>query len=105
MDWNLINKIDELIKIFDNSEEIKRMKELKKIIYKDPTLKNRLEQFNDIRDNVHDEKFLELKREVLAIDHVKEYKKMENELYLLTLEMNNRLNRLTNDKRCHHENN
>ena len=46
-----------------------------------------------------------LKKEILNIEIIKEYKTLENELLLLTFAINQKLNTLTNNKRCNHENN
>lgn len=104
MDIELIQKLDELIKIFDDSIEIKRMQELKKAIREDAILKEKLATFNQIRDDIYDPNYIQLKKEILSFASVSEYKRLENDLYVLTLFINQKLHSLIS-KRCKHENN
>lgn len=105
MDLELINKLDELINIFDTSEEIRKIKELKEKIYSNQELKEKLDRFNKIKENPYSSEYVNLKREILDISEIKEYKIIENELLLLTLSINQKLNTLTKNKRCNYENN
>ena len=105
MDIELINKIDDLINIFDTSKELKKLKELKDKIYQNQELKQKLERFNKIKDNSYSNEYITLKKEILNISEIKEYKMIENELLLLTLSINQKLNTLTRKKGCNHENN
>lgn len=101
MDLELIEKIDDLIKTLDDSLEFKKLLDLKKKIYENDDLKIKLMEFNKIKDNVYDKKYVSLKKEILTIPEVKEYKHLENELYLLVMAINNKLKLLTeNDLRC-----
>lgn len=101
MDLELIEKIDDLIKTLDDSLEFKKILDLKKKIYENEDLKIKLMEFNKIKDNVYDKKYVSLKKEILTIPEVKEYKHLENGLYLLVMAINNKLKLLTeNDLRC-----
>ena len=101
MDLELIEKIDDLIKTLDDSLEFKKILALKKKIYENEDLKIKLMEFNKIKDNVQDKKYVSLKREILTIPEVAEYKHLENEMYLLVMAINNKLKLLTgNDVRC-----
>ena len=101
MDLELIEKIDDLIKTLDNSLEFKKILDLKKKIYENKDLKIKLMEFNKIKDNVYDQKYVSLKKDILTIPEVKEYKHLENELYLLVMAINNKLKLLTeSDLRC-----
>ena len=101
MDLELIEKIDDLIETLDDSLEFKKLLDLKKKIYENDDLKIKLMEFNKIKDNVYDKKYVSLKKEILTIPEVKEYKHLENELYLLVMTINNKLKLLTeNDLRC-----
>lgn len=103
MDLVLIKKLDELINIFDNSSTIKRVDELKKEIYSDRELKEKISIFNNT--DQYSSKFLDLKTEIMNDPKIKEFKKYESEIILLTLIINKKLKTLTNNKRCFHENN
>ena len=91
MEINLINKVDELINIFENSYIIQRIQDLKR--------------FNQLKDNVHNEELITIRQELLKNPLIKEYKQLENELLLLTFKVNEKLNTLTNKKGCLRENN
>lgn len=105
MDIELINKLDELIDIFNDSDEVKRIKVLKEKIYKNEKLKEKIERFNKVKENPYSNEFISLKKEILEDEEVKEFKLLENELLLLTLSINQKLNTLTKNKRCNNENN
>ncbi len=105
MDLELIDKLDDLINIFDTSDVIKKLKELKDKIYSNQELKKKIDRFNKVKDNPYSSEYINLKREILYIPEIKEYKIIENELLLLTLSINQKLNTLTKNKRCNHENN
>lgn len=105
MDLDLINKIDELISIFENSDEIKKIEELKKEICQDNKIKEKLNKFNTLKENIYSNEYISLKKEILAIKEINEYKRLENNLLLLTFAINQKLNNLTSNKRCDNENN
>lgn len=100
MDNNLIIKIDELINIFEESNEIKRLIELKENIYKDETIKKDINTFNNIKDNPYNSELVEIRKRLLNNPDIKEYKQIENELLLITLSINKKLNSLTDKKGC-----
>lgn len=105
MDIELIEKINELLAIFENSDEIKKMEILKKEIFKNKKIKEKLDKYNKIKDNVYSSELINLKKEILDIEEIKEYKKLENDLLLLTFSINQKMNRLVNAKGCKNENN
>ena len=105
MNIDLIKKLDELINIFETSDEIKEIVELKKEIYEDKDLKGKIDKFNRLKENPYSSELVSIKKEILNISEVKRYKELENELLLLTFEINKKLNGLINKKRCNHENN
>ena len=105
MDLDLIKKVDELLSIFEKSSEIQRLEKLKKDIYQNPEIKEKINRFNVIKDNIYSNEYISLKKEILNIEIIKEYKKIENNLLLLTFAINQKLNSLTNNKRCNNENN
>ncbi len=105
MDLELIEKLDQLTKIFNNSEEVKKLQKLKKEIYANENLKEKMHLLNKEKNNIYSEEYLRLKKEILSIDSVREFKKIENDLFLLSLSINKKLQSLIDEKGCHHENN
>lgn len=105
MDFELIKKIDELIEIFENSNEIKDIDRLKKEIYNNQELKEKINKFNKLKDNPYSTEIVNIRRDILSIEEVKKYKELENEILLLTMAINKKLNGLTAKKGCNHENN
>lgn len=105
MDIELITKVDELLTIFDNSEEFKKLLFLKEQIYKDQDLAKLIKKFQKIKDNPRDINYVKYKSEILENSNVKEYKKIENDLFLLTIKINKKMQELTSKKRCHHAHN
>jgi len=94
MTEELIVKIDELINIFDHSQIIKDITELKKEIYNDKNLKMQLNSFHQLDTNIYNSQYIELKRSISNNPKVSEFKQKENELYFLTLEISKRLQEL-----------
>ena len=102
MDIDIINKLDEIISIIDNSKDIKRLLELKNKILSDNNLKDKLDRIKKL--DIYTNEYKILKNELLSNKDIKEYKFLENELYLLTLSINKKLNELTNKRLCHANN-
>ncbi len=102
MDIDIINKLDEIISIIDNSKDIKRLLELKNKILSDNNLKDKLDRIKKL--DMYTNEYKILKNELLSNKDIKEYKSLENELYLLTLSINKKLNELTNKRLCHANN-
>jgi len=105
MDINLINKLDELINIYENNDKLKYLIKLKKEILDDIEIKNKLDRFNIIKDNIYLKEVTEIRKELLENKKIKRYKELENNLLLLTFSINQRLNSLISKKGCNHENN
>ena len=76
------------------------MKELKKKIENDVDLKNKLDKFHEVWKNEYSEEYVNLKKEILDNQYVKEYKVLENELYFTVLDINRKLNSLTVKRKC-----
>ena len=100
MDIELITKIDELINIFDNSPEIKKLDKLKKELYQDQELKDLITKYQEYRDTSYSGDKVKIKKEIINNKLVNEYKKLEEQLYFLVLEINKRLKTLTEEKSC-----
>jgi len=97
MDIELIKKLEELIDIFEHSSEIKKIKELKEEIKSDEKLKKLLEEYRNKSDDLYTTEKVEIKRAIINNEKVSEYKKLENQLYLLVLMINKKLNTLTGE--------
>ena len=100
MDINLIKKLDEVINIFENSYTIKRLEDLKKQIYQEQDIRIKINRFNQIKDNIYSQELVTIRQELLENKLIKEYKQLENELFLLTLNINKKLNSLIDKKGC-----
>jgi cell fate (sporulation/competence/biofilm development) regulator YlbF (YheA/YmcA/DUF963 family) len=105
MDINLINKLDELINIFENSDELKELSKLKKDILSDLEIQEKINRFNVIKDNIYSSEVIEIRKDLLENKKIKRYKELENNLLLLTMSINKKLNTLINKKGCNNENN
>ena len=60
--------------------------------------------FIEIGVKNYSDEYKELKKELFLNQDYVEYQHLENEIQLLILEMNQRLKKLTNERKCHHEN-
>jgi len=100
----LLEKLDELYNEINDCDEIKKILELKNKIYSDENLKLLLDKYRN-SFNKYDLEFINLKEEIINNSLVKRYREIENKLYFTTLEINQKLNTLVNQKRCSNENN
>ena len=69
----------DIINKLDNTEEIKRFKELEKQIKSNKKYNSLMEKFNK-KNNPSNEEIIELRQELFKIDGVKEYLSLENNL-------------------------
>jgi len=100
----LLEKLDELCDAIDNDLKIKELLELKKEIYEDKNLKEKLKKYRN-SSNKYDSSFITLKSDIINNSLIKRYRKIENDLYFLVLEINGKLNSLVDKKGCSNENN
>ena len=89
----LIEKVDNLKKALDNSNQVKEIVEINKLIDKDKDLLELIKEYNIS----HDEK---IKERIMNNNLFQEYKDKEIELNILVLEINKRLKELTNKGMC-----
>ena len=99
MDLELIKILNELLDEFDKSSLIKDIVRIKKEIYSDVELKELFDQYKTI-DNIYSSELIELKRKISSNEKIKKFRVLQNELNLLIIEINKRLNTLTDRKRC-----
>ncbi len=83
-----LNKLDLFDKLQNNIENINNNKEL-------------LKKIEDYHNNFNEH----LKIEIYKYDEIKEYKKLENEVNFLVLEINQKLKRITDIRSCKNESN
>ncbi len=104
MNEKILDRIDSLFKELNNCDEILKMKKLKEEITSNEELKNLLEKYRNM-DNKYSKEYVELKKQIIENPLISEYRSLEDELYFTVLEMNKRLNKLVDKKRCQSENN
>ncbi len=100
MNDEILEKIDEIIRVLDESKAIEELELLKKRILSDKELLAKIEKVK--KEDTYNEQYVKLKGEILSNSDFKRYKKIEEDLYLLICEVNNKINTLTKEK---HENN
>lgn len=89
----LYEKIDKLKEVLDDTETIKRIKELTNEITQDKKLLKQIEDYNYTKDE-------RIKEEILKNQKFREYKHQEAELNLLILEINAQLKQITKKDKC-----
>lgn len=104
MNEKILDRIDTLFKELNNCDEILKMKKLKEEITSNEELKNLLEKYRNM-DNKYSKEYVELKKQIIENPLISEYRSLEDELYFSVVEMNKRLNKLVDKKRCQSENN
>lgn len=98
MNFEIIEKLDEIEKIIKSDIDLKRYKLLKEKIEKDDELINKIKRLKKI--DKYDNTYLSLKKEILNNCDYKEYKTLENDMYLLIKEINSKLNSLKEKSGC-----
>lgn len=104
MNEKILEELDALFNNLDKCDEIIKIKKLKEQIKTDKELKNLLEKYHSI-DNKYSKEYVDLKKKIIENPIINEYRSLENELYFTVLEMNKKLNKLTDKKRCQSESN
>ena len=93
MNSDVVLKIDELINLLDNSEDVKRLLVLKDKLMSDKELLNKISLVKDEK-NPYSSEYIALKNEIISSDEYREYKCIENDLYYLVQDINIRLKSL-----------
>ena len=91
---------DKLKKVINSNNHESNGGNDKKKIENDVDLKNKLDKFHEVWKNEYSEEYVNLKKEILDNQYVKEYKVLENELYFTVLDINKELNSLTGKRKC-----
>jgi len=93
MNSEIIEKIDEIINLLKESNEIKEFSELKEKIYNNKEL---LEKIDELKkdENTYSQMYINKKKEIIELDDFKQYKAKEKELYMLVQSINIKLKSL-----------
>lgn len=98
MNIETIKKLDEIIDSIKKDKDYIEFKRLEKLVLSNKELLDKINKLKSI--DKYDNNYLELKKEILSNNDYKEYKRLENELYLFIKEMNNKLNSLKEMSCC-----
>lgn len=98
-------KQEEIINNIDKLEEIKRIKILKKKINNSNEYKKLIREFENnkskyIKDNILNDEILELRKRLFEIDELNEYLKIQTNIRLLSIKINNIIKSVISDKNC-----
>ena len=100
MDPKLNILLEELLVTLDNSDIIKEINTLKQEIYSDNELKNKIDEFKNVSQYGYSNELIKLKKDIIDNDKVKKFKKMQQELNSIIIEINKSLSKLTDEKSC-----
>ncbi len=97
----MIEKQDEIIEKIDNLKQVKRMKELINIIKSDKKYKSLMTEFNQnkekyVKENILNEQIIILRKKLFEIDELKEYLSIQNDIRLLSININNIIKSIIN---------
>lgn len=96
--YELIDKIDILKKTIDKLEIFKALENSEQEIYSNVELLEKIKKYNLSRDN-------DLRLDIYSYREIQEYKRLENEINILILHINNRLKEVSNEGSCYSESN
>lgn len=95
----MIEKQKDIINKIDNSEEIKRFKELEKQIKNNKEYILLLEDFDKI-DNPSNEQIIEFRKKLFEIEGVKEYLSLEKDIRLFSKKISNVISSVIDKENC-----
>jgi cell fate (sporulation/competence/biofilm development) regulator YmcA (YheA/YmcA/DUF963 family) len=95
----MIEKQKDIINKIDNSDEIKRFKELEKQIKNNKEYISLMNEFNKI-DNPSNEEIIKLRKELFKIEGVKEYLSLEKEIRFLSKQASNIISSIVDNEKC-----
>ena len=93
------DKQKEINNKIDNSNEIKRFKELEKQIKSNKEYISLMNEFNKI-DDPSNEEIIDLRKKLFEIDGVKEYLELEKEIRLFSKKTSNIISSIVDNERC-----
>ena len=92
-------QVNEIINKIDNSEEIKRFKELEKQIKNNKEYISLMNDFNK-QENHSNEEIINLRKKLFKIDGVKEYLELEKEIRLFSKKTSNIISSIVDNEHC-----
>lgn len=95
----MLQKQQDIINKIDNSEEIKRFKELEKQIKNNKEYNSLIDEFNKI-ENPSNEEIIELRKKLFQIEGVKEYLDLEKEIRMFSKKASNIISSIINNEQC-----
>ena len=98
-------KQNEIISTLSSSDEIKRFKELESVIINSDKYKKLIKEFDNNKDeyeknNILNNKIIELRKELFSIEEVKEYAKIESDIRLLSKKISNIISSVVDSENC-----
>lgn len=98
MKEDIIKKLEELQKLIENDDTYKQAKAIQKKLLENSELINQIERLK--KENIHSDNYLQEKKKLYENEDYKKYQELENKLYIMTLEINQILNRLIEKRSC-----
>lgn len=90
--------IYDLIKTLELDERITTLKNVKQQLLSSQEFMKKIEKLKTL--DIYSSRYTELKKELFNDPHFGTYKQLENELNLLIMEINQKLSKLTDERRC-----
>lgn len=101
----VMNKVDEVITIINDSDTLKRLRQLRDEMDKNNELSSLFKHFNELKKEYENTSiitpsFIKSKEELYKHPLVSEYRSILSEVNLSLLKFNNKINSLTNSTSC-----
>lgn len=89
----LIEKVEYLKTSLDNNEDVKKIKQLNKIINEDKELLKLLVEYSKTKSN-------QIKEKIISNPNFRKYKEQETNINIIILELNQRLKEIIDKGKC-----
>ena len=96
-------KIEKLIELLDHDARIMDVKKYKQKLLENTEFMKKITKLQQL--DIYSDEYKRIKQELFQDTDFLAFKHLENEINLLIMEMNQRLNQLVENKECHHESN
>ena len=97
---DVTTKVDEIIELFAKNDSIKEMISLKKELLNDDYIVSKLNEYEKLLVNPYDDRCISIKKDLLNDARFQKYKDYEDQLFILTLKINNVLRSILREKSC-----